>query len=333
MANIKIGITHGDVNSISYELIIKTFSNNKITELFTPVIYGSAKAIAYHRKTLNVDNFSASKINSIEEAVSNRLNLIDCIGEDLKIELGQATSHSGEAALKSLDAIIPDIKNKNLDAIVTAPLNKSTVQKHLSGFTGHTGYLQDKLGSIDTLMLMVYDKLRVGVVTEHIPISQVAGKITKEVLLRKIQLLNKSLQKDFNIRKPKIAVLGLNPHAGDNGIIGNEDAEIILPAVNEISAKGIVCLGPFPADGFFGNNSYEQFDAVLAMYHDQGLIPFKSLSKGQGVNYTAGLPVVRTSPAHGTAYDISGSGVAEIDSFRNAFYLAKDIVSHRKLNK
>jgi 4-hydroxythreonine-4-phosphate dehydrogenase len=330
---IKIGITHGDINGIGYEVIIKSLLDPRILELCVPIVYGSPKVAAYHRKALNIENFNFNTINSAEEASEKRANIINCIDEDIRVELGRSTSAAGESAFRALEAAVKDLRDGKIQAIVTAPINKHNIQSKDFVFQGHTEYFQAFFDSDEVVMLMVSSLLKVGVVTGHIPLSQVSTTITKEKILSKLRVLNQSLKEDFGIRKPRIAVLSLNPHAGDNGLIGNEETEIIIPAINQAKAENIIAIGPYPADGFFGSGSFTKFDAVLAMYHDQGLAPFKTLVSDEGVNYTAGLPVIRTCPAHGTAYEIAGKNEAEFGSFLNAIYLACDVNKHRKFYK
>lgn len=329
MDKVIVGITQGDINSISYEVIIKAFLDNRVIDHCIPVLYGSPKVAAYHRKALNINNFSFNNINNIDEANSKRANIIDVLDDEIKVELGKPTQSSGEAALKSLEAATADIMKGKFEILVTSPINKSNIQSKDFQFPGHTEYLQSKFRADEVLMLMVTDSLKVGVVTGHIPLREVAGSIDKEIIFNKLRLLNSSLIEDFAIRKPKIAVLGINPHAGDDGLIGEEEQTIILPAINQARENNIMAIGPFSADGLFGSGHYKRFDAILAMYHDQGLIAFKSLSFNDGVNFTAGLPIVRTSPAHGTAFDIVGENQANEESFRNALYLACDIYRNR----
>jgi len=335
---IVVGITHGDINSISYEVIIKTCVDQRITELFIPIVYGTSKVASYHRKMLNIPDFSFNIIRSADQASHKKANLINLSDNEVKIDLGESTVAAGEMALLSINAAVEDIKKGLVDVLVTAPVNKHNVQEaSKTPFTGHTGYLAEKFGVTSYLMLMVGENLRIGVVTEHIPIEQVAKTISTTLISDKIRILEESLRKDFDIRKPRIAILGLNPHAGDGGLIGNEEQEIIMPAIKAAQQKGQLVYGPYPADGFFASAAYKQFDAVLAMYHDQGLIPFKTLNFESGVNFTAGLPYVRTSPAHGTAFDIAGKDQASADSMRAATYLACEIFKNRaqwtELNK
>lgn len=326
---VKIGITHGDINGIGYEIIIKTLRDNRIFDIGIPILYGSAKVAAYHRKAIGIENFSLNNIKSADEANPKRANLINCISDDVRVELGKTTKMAGEASIAALEAAITDLQENKIDVLVTAPIHKQNIQSDNFKFPGHTEYLSNKFDSSGFLMLMISEVMRIGVVTGHIPLSEVPGEITMELILEKLRILNNSLIKDFGIRKPKIAVMGLNPHAGDNGVIGNEEQEIINPAIEKAREESIMALGPFPTDGFFGSGQYSKFDAILAMYHDQGLTPFKSLSYEGGVNYTAGLPVVRTSPAHGTAYEIAGKNEASENAFRKAMYLAADVFNNR----
>ncbi len=328
---IKVGITQGDINGIGYEIIIKTLTDKRITDLCIPIVYGSPKLASYHRKSLNIENFSLNIIKSPENANPKRPNVINCVSENTRIELGKLTKESGAAAFASLKAATDDLIAGKIDVLLTAPINKNSIQSDDFNFPGHTEYLQQKTNSEDVLMLMIGERMKIGVVTGHISIRDVADKITEERILQKLRILNTSLLKDFTIRKPKIAVFGLNPHASDGGVIGKEEEEIIIPALNKARDEGIMAVGPYAADGFFGSRSYLKFDAILAMYHDQGLAPFKATEFETAVNYTAGLPVVRTSPGHGTAFEIAGKGVASPDSFRRALFTALEIYKNRKL--
>lgn len=329
----RIGISVGDINGIGIEVIIKTLMDPRIYEFCTPIVYGSVKTTSYHKKLLGIQEFNFQVIRNAGEANLRKPNLINCWEEEVKIELGNDTALGGKYALKSLEAAMEDLLGGKLDALVTAPINKSNIQSEGFAFPGHTEYLQKKAGSPDSLMFMLSEDLKIGVVTGHIPISQVAAAITKEGILSKLRLINRSLKNDFWIEKPRIAVLGLNPHAGDHGLLGSEEEQIIKPAIARAFEEGIMAFGPFPADGFFGQAAYMKFDAVLAMYHDQGLIPFKHLSFGKGVNFTAGLPFIRTSPDHGVAYDIAGKSQANESSFREAIYAAGDLFRRRAEQK
>lgn len=327
---LKIGISIGDVNGIGLEVIIKTLADAKILEYCTPIVYGHTKVASFHRKSLNLNDLNFNVISTPADAHGKRANMINCWEEDVKIELGRSTETGGKYAFLSLERAATDLVTGAIDALVTAPINKHNIQNDNFKFAGHTEYLQERAGGKDSLMFLVSQDLKVGVVTGHVPVGDVAQKVTIEGIVSKLKLMNDSLKKDFWVRKPKIAVLGLNPHAGDNGLIGNEEQTTIIPAINEAKALGILALGPYAADGFFANGSYKKFDAVLAMYHDQGLIPFKQIAFEDGVNFTAGLNVVRTSPDHGTAYDIAGKNEASEISFREALFSAIHIVKHRR---
>ena len=330
---IRIGITQGDINGIGYEVILKTFAEPEIFELCTPIVYGSPKLAAYHRKALELPT-QYNAIDNAADAENEKLNIINCNNDEVHIELGTATKESGKAAYEALERAITDYKAGEIDVLVTAPINKEAIQGGGFNFPGHTEYLQERMENDEkALMILCSNELRVALVTSHIPLRDVASSITPELLEEKIALFNKSLKEDFNINAPKIAVLALNPHAGDNGVLGNEEQEIIRPTIEKMSQDGILCYGPFPADGFMGSNNYTRFDGVLAMYHDQGLAPMKALGMDDGVNFTAGLSVVRTSPAHGVAYDIAGKGCASENSFRQAIYAAIDIYRNRKNNE
>lgn len=326
---VRVGITIGDVNGIGPEVIIKTFADNRMHQICTPVIYGSSKVISFYRKLMNNVEFNFTSIKSITELNHKRTNLINCWEEEVKIEPGQANATGGKYAFMSLQTACKDLSDGNIDVLITAPIDKKTMQQDGFRFPGHTEYLAQQFNAPDHLMMLVSDRLRVATVTGHIPVKQVAAELTKEKILSRIKVMNQSLKRDFGIRKPRIAVLGLNPHSGDNGLIGNEETEVIAPAIKAAFDQQILVYGPYPADGFFGMAKFKSFDGVLAMYHDQGLVPFKSLSFDSGVNFTAGLPVVRTSPDHGTGYDIAGKGLASEDSFRTAIYAACDIFNSR----
>lgn len=328
--NTIIGISHGDINSISYEVIIKSLSDSRLLELCSPVIYGSPKVAAYHRKAIDMEDVNFTTIRGPEEATSKRPNIINCINDDIRVELGKSTPQAGQASYAALKAAVQDLKDEKIEALITGPINKQNVQSDEFRYSGHTEYLKDVFNVDEVLMLMVSQYMKVGVVAGHIPIADLPAFITKERVLGKIRILNQSLQKDFNIGKPKIAVLGLNPHAGDDGLLGSEENEIIIPAMKEAKKHNTMVFGPFAADGFFGSGKFSKFDGILAMYHDQGLAPFKSISGDEGVNFTAGLPVIRTSPAHGTAYELAGKNEASFESFRNAVYLACDIIKNRR---
>jgi 4-hydroxythreonine-4-phosphate dehydrogenase len=326
---IRIGITQGDINGIGYEIILKTLLDSRILEICTPVVYGSPKVAAYHRKTLNISDFSLNIIKSPEEANPKRANIINCVSDDIRVELGKSTAAAGEASWLALKRAAEDAKNGKLEALVTAPINKFNIQSDSFNFPGHTEFLKDYFQVNDVLMLMYSDFLKVGLLSVHDPLKDVSNLITEERICQKIRLMNRSLTEDFKIRKPKIAVLGLNPHAGEEGMLGKEENEIIKPAIENLKKEEILAFGPYAADGFFGSGNYLKFDGIFAMYHDQGLIPFKTLVRDEGVNYTAGLPVIRTSPAHGTAYELAGKNMASHDSFRKAIYTACDIYKNR----
>lgn len=329
MNSIKIGISVGDINGISLEVILKTLDDSRITQLCTPVIYGSSKVISYHKNIVNIGDFPMTNVRDAHHLKIGEVNVVNCWQDNVRITLGKASEESGKFAYVSLDRAVQDLNAGLIDALVTAPINKHAMQ--LAGFphTGHTEFLTAKANVQDSLMMLVNADLRVALATNHIPISEISKKLNKELILRKLNMLNQSLKMDFGIQKPKIAVLGLNPHAGDEGAIGNEELQYIIPAIQEAKSKGIFAIGPYPADGFFGSGTYHHFDAVLAMYHDQGLVAFKSLSFESGVNFTAGLPFVRTSPDHGTAYNITGQNKASADSFREALFTAIEIVKKR----
>lgn len=328
---IRVGISQGDINGIGLEVIIKTFVDPAMEEICTSVLFSSQKTASYHRKALGIDDFSFNIVRDFDQVNPKKPNLLNLYDEEVNIELGQSTALGGKYAFKSLEAACNALADNKIDVLVTAPINKHNIQSDEFPFKGHTEYLDQKFsaGKDDALMLMVSDTLKVGLVTGHIPVEKVASAISMEKILNRLKTLNRTLIEDFGIRKPRIAVLGLNPHAGDNGTIGNEDSQIIVPAINKAKEENILAYGPYPADGFFGNSNYLQFDAVLAMYHDQGLIPFKTIAFNNGVNYTAGLPIIRTSPDHGTAYEIAGKNMASEESFRRAIYMAIDIFRKR----
>jgi 4-hydroxythreonine-4-phosphate dehydrogenase len=329
-SKIRIGISQGDINGISYEVIIKALMESRILDLCIPVVYGSPKVGAYHRKALNINNFSFTAVKTALEANPKRVNIIDCLDDNVRVELGKSTSMAGDASFRSLTCAVNDLREGFIDALVTGPINKHNIQSDNFKFRGHTEYLASQFGVDDVLMVMVSQIMKVAVATSHIALSEVPGQLSVEMLLSKLRLLNNSLVRDFGIRKPRIAVLGLNPHAGEEDLIGSEENQIIKPALEIARNEKIMALGPFPADGFFASENFTRFDAILAMYHDQGLIPFKALAFETGVNYTAGLPVIRTSPGHGTAFEIAGKNVASPDPFRQAVYLAIDIHRNRK---
>ncbi|MFN8165061.1 MAG: 4-hydroxythreonine-4-phosphate dehydrogenase PdxA [Bacteroidia bacterium] len=327
---IKVGITCGDVNGIGIEVIMKTFLDNRMHQICTPVIYASNKMISLQRKALNQNEFQYQTVKNSNEVILRKTNVINCWEEEVNVEFGKANEASGKYALLSLRAAVADLKDGKIDVLVTAPINKQTMHSDSYQFKGHTEYLAEEFKAQEHLMFLVSDNLKVAVVSGHIPVKEVAATLSIDKIAQKVKLINSSLKRDFGIRKPRIAVLGLNPHAGDQGLIGKEESEIIIPAIKKCFDEGVFVYGPYPADGFFGSGTYLKFDAVLAMYHDQGLVPFKTVSFSNGVNFTAGLPIVRTSPDHGTAYDIAGKGVAKEDSFREAIYTAIDILRKRE---
>lgn len=329
MDKIKVGITQGDTNGVGYEVILKAFEDPTMLELCTPVIYGSPKIATFHRKALGL-NVSFTTVSSASQVQDGRVNLVDVVPEEVKIDLGHESAEAGKAALLSLEAAVADCKQGLVDVLVTAPINKHSIQSEFFHFPGHTEYLESCLGEgHKAMMVLMYEGLRVVLLTTHLPLSDVAGSVTEEAILEKLQAIHAMLGRDFGISMPRTAVLSLNPHAGDQGLLGREEQEVIIPAIKKAEEQGMLVWGPYPSDGFFGNGSYRHFDAILAMYHDQGLAPFKTLAMDGGVNYTAGLPVVRTSPDHGTAYDIAGKNQASPNSFIQAVYAAIDIYRHR----
>lgn len=330
---IKIGISIGDISGIGLEVIIKTFNDPRMFENITPIIYGNSAVAKFYRKELNIHDFSFNLVKNADEANPKRVNIIDVSTTELKLNFGRPTKETGELALKSLESATADLAANKIDALVTAPIDKLMIQSKGFNFPGHTEYLT-KMSNVDeALMLMIEDGLRVGVVTGHVPVKEISENISKEKILKKLRVINQTLINDFGIEKPKLAVMGLNPHSGDKGLIGDEEITIIQPAIDEANEEGVLAFGPYPADGFFGSGNFNNFDGILAMYHDQGLIPFKTLAYQGGVNYTAGLPIVRTSPAHGTAYDLAGKGLADESSFRMAVHYAYDIYMVRKRMK
>ena len=330
-----IAITAGDINGVGYEIILKSLANPHICEICRPIVYGNAKVARQHMQTLDEEyrNIQWNIIQDPKQAKDGRLNLISCYGDETPVQLGVSTTEAGQASLKSLQRACQDLKNGLVHAIVTAPINKDNIQSDAFRYSGHTEYLTQQFGEgKDSLMMMISERMRVALVCNHTPIAKVAETITEERILSKLAVLNETLQKDFSCRKPRIAVLALNPHAGDNGLIGEEETNIIRPAVAKAQEQGIWAFGPYSADGFFGAGQYNHFDAVLAMYHDQGLAPFKALDMS-GVNFTAGLPVVRTSPDHGTAYSLAGKNEADATSMLHATYAAIDILREREENE
>jgi len=324
-----IGFSCGDVNGIGIEIIIKALSDNRLLEICTPVIFASNKVINFYKKAMNDGNFNYQSAKELQRLNNKMVNVYNCWEEEVNITPGQLNDVGGLYAIKSLTAAVYALKEKQIDALVTAPIHKKNVQSETFQYSGHTPYLKAAFEAADVVMFMVAENLRVALVTEHVPVAEIAGHISREVILSKLKIIHQSLKKDFGIDKPKIAVLGLNPHAGDEGLIGREEEEIIKPAIKDAKQNDIMCFGPYSADSFFARGQYEKFDAVLAMYHDQGLIPFKSLAIGEGVNYTAGLTGVRTSPDHGTAFDIAGKGNADESSLLASVFTAIDIFRSR----
>lgn len=326
---IVLGITHGDANGIGYEVMIRSFADQHFTDQFIPVIYGSGRVFSYYKKVLGYNNVSFHTVPSAREAHSKRINLIETLPDEFHVEMGVATRAGGDSARRALERFVEDWQQGGVDGLVTLPVNKQSMQGADFHFPGHTEYLAAATGGAEPLMLMVSDRLRVGVVTGHVPLVKVSEQLTHEAVLRCLRVMREALYRDFEITQPCIAVLGLNPHAGEQGMLGYEEEDVIAPAIAAANAEGIVAVGPFSADGFFGAGKWARFDAVLAMYHDQGLAPFKTISFDNGVNVTAGLPLVRTSPAHGTAYDLVGKCEASCTPFREAVYTAIDMARCR----
>ena len=324
-----IGISCGDLNGIGIELIIKTFADHRILEHCTPVIFSSNKAINFYRKSIPEINFSFQQIKDFSRINHKQVNIFNCWEEEVAINPGQLTNEGGKYAVLSLQTAVAALKQKQIDGLVTAPIHKKNIQSADFNFPGHTPYLKNMFGVNDVVMMLCAGNFRVALVTEHVPVTEIGKHITKEKIVSKLNIIQQSLQKDFGIDKPRIAVLGLNPHAGDEGVIGNEEETIIKPAIKEAKNNNILAVGPYSADAFFARRSFDKFDAVLAMYHDQGLIPFKALAIGEGVNYTAGLPAVRTSPDHGVAFDIAGKDKADTSSFVTAVFECIDIINRR----
>ncbi len=326
-----VGITQGDSNGIGYEVIIKSLRDERILDSFTPVVYGSSKLFGFYRKLVhNIEQMDTNVIASAAQAQRGRINIVNCLSDNIYAEPGQSTPESAKSAIKSLEMAIKDLREGTIDVLVTAPINKRAMVAEGFGYAGHTEYLQKEFGAPEIAMIMASERLKIGVVTGHIPLRDVPKAISKDAILRKLRIMKQSLERDFGINSPKIAVLGLNPHCGDGGLLGDEEQNIILPAVQAAQEEGIMAFGPYSPDGFFGLGNYGRFDATLAMYHDQGLAPFKALAFAEGVNFTAGLPIVRTSPDHGTAYDMAGRDEADPQSMMQSIYLAIDIWHHRQ---
>lgn len=327
---IRLAITQGDINGVGYEVILKTFSDSRMYDICTPILYGNSKVASYHKNLLNLhSDIPFATIREAAEAQEGKFNVINLTPDEVKIDLGKSTEVAGQQSRVSLGRACDDLRSNAADVLVTAPINKRNIQAPDFDFPGHTEYLSHQFGC-SSLMLMVCDRIRIGIATNHVALKDVPAALTHNLLFDKIMLLNESLKRDFGITIPKIAVLALDPHAGDNGVIGDFDMRVIRPVIDEVQGKGVLAYGPFPSDGFFGSSEFNKFDGVLALYHDQGLIPFKLMSFTEGVNYTAGLPYVRTSPAHGTGYDIAGKDKASEQSFRSAVYLACNILRNRK---
>lgn len=326
--NIKVGISVGDINGIGLEIILKSFADKRMLDFCTPIIFASNKVVSFHKKELDLDT-PIHGIQAINQAIPGKLNLVNVWKEEVNVVLGKSSKSAGKYAFLSLEAATNALKNKEIDVMVTAPINKDNTQSNSFNFPGQTEYLAKNLGEDEPLMVLMTDEIRLGLITAHIPISKVSSSITPELIKRKVAIFHKSLIQDFGIEKPKIAILGLNPHCGDKGVIGNEDDDIVKPTLAAIQEDGIMVFGPYSADSFFGTKLFSQFDGVLAMYHDQGLAPFKAISFGRGVNFTAGINGIRTSPDHGTAYEIAGKGIAEETSFKEALFAAIQIYNTR----
>lgn len=329
----RVGITQGDVNGIGYEVILKMLSDNRLLELCTPIIYGSAKIATSYRKILELPEMKLNQIATGAEAQDGAINIINVVGEDVTVTPGEPSAESGKAAFAALEAAVADIKKGDIDVLLTAPINKNSIQSAEFHFPGHTEYLEAADGGEGkALMILCTDDIRVALVTTHLPLTKIAETVTTDTIVEKLRVFNSSLRRDFGVVRPRIAVLALNPHAGEDGLLGTEEKDVVIPAIEKATEEGIHCFGPYAADGFFGSGAYRKFDGILAMYHDQGLAPFKALAMDSGVNYTAGLSFVRTSPDHGTGYDIVGKGEASEESMRSALYRAIDIKRSRELH-
>lgn len=325
---LKLGISTGDLNGIGCEVALKTFEDSRMLDFCTPVFFASTKTISHQKNELRID-ISYHGIQHAADAIDGKINIVNVWKETPVTEFGQPTEESGSYAIKSLRAAVKALKNNEIDLLVTAPINKNNIQSQNFNFPGHTDFMAQELQG-ESLMFMVTDKLKIGLLTDHVAVKDVTGMITPELVRRKVEIVMQSLRMDFAVRRPRIAVLGINPHSGDNGVIGKEDDEVLKPAIRKMSDQGMLVYGPYSADSFFGSGAHEKFDAVLAAYHDQGLIPFKTLSFGKGVNFTAGLSRVRTSPDHGTAYEIAGKGIADYSSFKEAVFMAIQIYRNRE---
>ena len=331
MTNVNLGISVGDINGIGIEVILKTLKDKRISDFCTPIIFGSNKVISFHRKQLEIHDLNFNIINSIDKIKKNKINLYNIIDEDTEVNFGKKCDLAGKYALKSIQEACSAIKNKKIDVLVTAPINKYSIQKEVKSFIGHTEFLEANFNG-KSLMIMISEFMKIAFVTGHIPLSKVATTITSNIIIEKTKQFNYSLINDFTIKKPKIAILAINPHAGENGLLGPEDKEIIFPAIKKLQEDEILAFGPYPADSFFTNKNLSMFDGVLSMYHDQGLIPFKTLAFSKGVNFTANLNIIRTSPVHGTGFDIAGKNIANESSFREAIFQAYEIFKNRKEN-
>ncbi|MEI9918273.1 MAG: 4-hydroxythreonine-4-phosphate dehydrogenase PdxA [Bacteroidota bacterium] len=325
----RIGITMGDFNGIGPEVVIGALADSRILNMITPVVYGSTRVLAYYKKLMNLEDFNYSQLKQKGQFFPKTINVVNCWDDNIEIAPGKASKESGNAARIALEKVVEEAREGLIDGFVTGPIDKYTIHSEQFPFRGHTEYLTKIFNATESLMLLSGSNLKVGLVTEHIPVKEITQYLTRERVELKIRLMELSLKKDFNIQKPRIAVLGLNPHAGDEGLIGEEEINIIKPVISDLKAKGKLIFGPFPADGFFGSGAYAKYDGTIAMYHDQGLTPFKTLAFDSGVNYTAGLPVVRTSPDHGTAYAIAGKNQADCGSMREAIFLASEIIRNR----
>ncbi len=328
---IKLGVTIGDSNGIGIEIILKTFQDNRILEFCTPIIFGSNEILSQHKKILQLHDVNLNIVRDINKLKHNKINLLEILKDNNKVNIGEKNVHGGYNAINSIDSVIDAYKKNKIDALVTAPINKSSIQKNKSDFIGHTEYLKNSFSG-NSLMIMVSEVMKIACLSGHTSLSNVKNYISKENIIENLLILNNSLKNDFGKIKPKIAVLGLNPHAGESGMLGNEEIETIIPSINDMKDKGLLVFGPYSADSFFTTKNLSAFDAILAMYHDQGLIPFKTLAFDTGVNFTAGLDVIRTSPVHGTAFEIAGKGIANENSFRQAVFLACEIYKQRKKN-
>jgi 4-hydroxythreonine-4-phosphate dehydrogenase len=326
----RIGITLGDLNGIGPEVVIKALSDSRILNYVTPVIYGSTRVLSYYRKLMNLEEFNYNQVKAKGNFIPRSVNVVNCWEDVIEMNPGQPSKDTARAALMALEKAVEESKEGVIDAMVTGPIDKNTIHSEQFPYRGHTEYLTKVFNATESLMLLTGGNLRVGLVTEHVPVRNITNYITRDRVELKIRLLELSLKKDFNLQKPRIAVLALNPHAGDEGLIGHEENDVIKPVISDLKTKGKLVFGPFAADGFFGSGSHLKYDGVLAMYHDQGLVPFKTLAFENGVNFTAGLPIVRTSPDHGTAYNIAGKNLADESSMREAIYLACDIVKNRQ---